>query len=282
MPSPTPEARALGERHRLGLVHEPRRGPAGERLGRTAGSSLEFQDRRAYQPGDDVRHLDWRAFARTDQLFVRQYREEILPRLELLLDASHSMAADEEKAARAVDLAAVLLGAARASGFEVALLALGERPERLDPDHFLAAGLEPSARTPLAGALREAGALLRPGSLRLLLSDFLSPHEAPALVRTLAQRAGAFALVQLLSRFDAEPLAGEALRLVDAESGETVDLVVDERARTRYLARLSRLSRALETETHRAGGTFLLLRADEPLRASCREGLVRTGILAPG
>lgn len=281
MPSPTPEALALGERYRLGLAHEPRRGSAGERLGRGVGSSLEFQDRRGYQPGDDVRHFDWRAFARTDQLFVRQYREEVLPRLELLVDLSRSMAADARKAARAVELAAVLVGAARGSSFEVGLIGIGDRPERLDRGRFLLAGLEFEARAPLHAVLSEAGALLRPGSLRLLLSDFLSPHEAPALVRALAQRSGAFALVQLLSRFDAEPEAGEALRLVDAEDGSTVDLVLDAGACTRYSERLERLSRALEGEAARAGGPFVSLRADDSLAAGCAGALVQGGVLDP-
>jgi len=281
MPSPTPEARLLGESLRLALAHEPRRGQAGERLGRTVGSSLEFQDRRAYQAGDDVRHLDWRAFARTDQLLVRQYREEVLPRLELVLDASRSMASDAAKAQRAVDVAAVIVAAARASAFETAVIVLGERPERLDGAALCDAGVEADGRTPLATALREASVLLRPGTLRILVSDFLSPHEPRVLVRTLAQGAGALALVQVLSRSDADPRAGEALRLVDAETDESVDLVVDERARARYLARLGRLVRGLESECVRAGGAFASLRADVSLATDCREGLVRSGVLTP-
>ena len=79
----------------------------------SVGSSLEFQDRRLYEAGDDVRHLDWRAFARTDELFVRQYREEIQPRLELLIDDSRSMAVTETKAQLAVDVAAPTSRASR-------------------------------------------------------------------------------------------------------------------------------------------------------------------------
>ena len=106
MPSPSPEALALGARYALRWAELPWRGAAGERLGKGVGSSLEFQERRAYVPGDDVRHLDWAAYARSDQLMVRLYREEILPRIDLVVDGSRSMAVDAEKAQLATDLVA--------------------------------------------------------------------------------------------------------------------------------------------------------------------------------
>ena len=92
MPSPTPEALALGRSYRLALLEAPRRGLAGSTLGAGPGSSQEFHDRRVYAAGDYVRHLDWRAFARTDQLLVRLHTEEIAPELDILVDASASKA----------------------------------------------------------------------------------------------------------------------------------------------------------------------------------------------
>src|SRR4051794_36673589 len=67
----------------------PRHGPmnrTGVVLGSNAGSSLEFRDYRSYEPGDDLRHIDWNAYARSDQLNVKLYREEVLPHLEVLID----------------------------------------------------------------------------------------------------------------------------------------------------------------------------------------------------
>jgi uncharacterized protein (DUF58 family) len=281
MPSPRSEAIALAERYRLGLAHEPRRGAAGERLGRTAGSSLEFHDRRAYQAGDDVRHLDWRAFARTDQLLVRQYREEILPRLELIVDASRSMRVEEAKGRLLVDLAALLAIAARASGFEVATIPLGNAPEHLPEDRLLRDGLPLDGRTPLAAAIRDAGPLLRHGSLRILLSDFLSPHDAPSLLRKLATRTGGLVLIQILGEEDANPPADTALRMTDSESGAELDLVIDDRLRNRYLERLSRLTAALETESRRAGALFLSIGSSTSLETICRDVLACRGILEP-
>src|SRR5262249_2169101 len=62
------------------------RGAAGGGLSSRAGSSLEFKDPRPYEPGDDLRRLDWNAYARSDQLTVKVYREEVHPHVEIAVD----------------------------------------------------------------------------------------------------------------------------------------------------------------------------------------------------
>src|SRR6185436_3644437 len=131
---PRASARELAERYSLTLLEVPRRGHAGEVIGRGTGASLEFQDRRNYSAGDDVRHIDWRALARTDEVMVRVYREELRPRLELLIDASRSMNIDGEKARCALELAQFFARVAGAGGTEVRCIALGDRPELVDVD----------------------------------------------------------------------------------------------------------------------------------------------------
>jgi uncharacterized protein (DUF58 family) len=61
-----PEVQQAVENYQLGSLRLPSLGRSGELLGRGAGSSLEFQEYRQYVPGDDIRHLDWAAYARTD------------------------------------------------------------------------------------------------------------------------------------------------------------------------------------------------------------------------
>ena len=85
------EVQRAADTYLLGLPRTPAAGRSGELLGRGTGSSLEFQEYREYVPGDDIRHLDWGAYARSDMLMVRLFREEISPKTEILLDASRSM-----------------------------------------------------------------------------------------------------------------------------------------------------------------------------------------------
>src|SRR5262247_1012453 len=93
---------------RLAMPRTPVGGRLGERLGSGTGSSLEFQDYREYTPGDDLRHVDWSAYARSEVLTVRLYREEVAPRIDLVLDVSRSMGVTEQKARAYNELCALL------------------------------------------------------------------------------------------------------------------------------------------------------------------------------
>jgi uncharacterized protein (DUF58 family) len=74
-------ARGVVEGFIMGLHRSPHRG-----------FSAEFAEHRAYQPGDDLRHIDWRMYARSDRYHVKQFEEETNLRAHILLDTSASMA----------------------------------------------------------------------------------------------------------------------------------------------------------------------------------------------
>lgn len=281
MPRPSSAASALAGHYRLALERVPPRGAAGERLGKASGSSLEFHDRRAYQPGDDVRHIDWRAVARSDQLVTRVWREEVLARVELLIDVSRSLGIDSAKAQLTVDLAALLAHAAREDGCEVRLVALGQEPRPVTLEELERDGLAFEARAPFEPLLRAAQGLQRRGAMVVLLGDFLFPHDPRSLVQLAAARAGALALVQVLSGAEATPQPGRTQRLVDCESEATLDLVLDEPTVAAYRRRLARLQTGLADETVRAGARFVTLVASQPLATLAREHLVPGRILEP-
>ena len=71
-----------------GDVHHPQ---SGDFRSATLGSGLDFEAARPYQPGDDVRRMDWRTTARTGKAFLKTYREEHQPQLHLVLDRGASM-----------------------------------------------------------------------------------------------------------------------------------------------------------------------------------------------
>jgi uncharacterized protein (DUF58 family) len=278
---PSEEAFRCAETWNLAWVPAPPRGKAGEHLGRGSGSSIEFQDRRTYQAGDDVRHLDWRAFARTGDLTVKLYREELLPRLDLLLDTSSSMGVGGDKPQLTIDLALFLGLAARRQGFAVRVIELGDAPHAVDLDLLRRDGCEFTGRQPLAVSLAGAEGLMRSGTLRLLISDFLSPHDAAVVVRSLARRAGGVALFQVLSREDTSPEIGRAFRMEDAETAAVKEIVLEAGTVEAYLGRLHRLTDLLQTECRRAAARFLTLEAGPSLDELCRERLARAGMVAP-
>ena len=118
---------ALGSAFRLSLPREAMRGLGGARAGAAAGSSLDFLDFREYHPGDDLRRLDWSVYARTDREVVKLYREEVFPRLDIVLDASRSMdLPGTAKASSALSLCGALAAAARRKPARVARAGLME------------------------------------------------------------------------------------------------------------------------------------------------------------
>jgi uncharacterized protein (DUF58 family) len=164
------------------------------------GASVTFKQHRAYVPGDELRHLDWRAFARSDRFYIKEYEQETNLQATLLLDLSGSMAYAGKAATRskadyaremARSLAALLIRQQDAVGvvtFDSKIR--GHVPPRSRPGHLrvLDAALEAGAvggETSLSGVLREMGPRLGRRSLVLLLSDCLD--EPSLLVRALAQ-----------------------------------------------------------------------------------------------
>jgi uncharacterized protein (DUF58 family) len=280
MTRPSREAAAVAERFELALDSAPPPGRSGERLARSGGAGTEFHDSRPYQLGDDVRSIDWRAFARSDQLMVRVWREELLARVEVLLDVSRSMGIDPRKAQFAVDLAQVFALSAQRNGSSARIVPVGARSLPLAPDEFEARGVEFDSREPFDAGLREALEHVRRGCVVLVVSDFLFPHAPRELLAPLATRAGALGCVQVLSQDERAPQPGRALRLVDCENDASLDLVLDARVVEGYLARLAALNAALSEECRRAGARFASLGADAPLDELARGPLLEAGLLA--
>jgi uncharacterized protein (DUF58 family) len=224
----------------LALPRTPHRGRVGEHLAGSAGSSLEIHDFRHYQPGDDVRQLDWNAVARTGELILRTRREEVAPRVEVVLDASASMALSEAKAARACEVALLFCTLAARDGLEPTLTVVDETGSRAR-GHGCAPALRASAfaaRDPLPEGLSRSPPL-RPCGMRVVVSDFLFEAAFAPFAERLARGAAALAFIQLLDPEDASPAGGFGARLVDAESAEALEQVLTPDVVEGYLQRLA-------------------------------------------
>ena len=261
---------------RLTLPRTPLGGRIGERLGAETGSSLEFQDYRPYAPGDDLRHVDWAAYARSELLAVRLYREEVAPRIDLVLDISRSMAVTEQKLRAYGELAGLLACACASTIADSRIITTSAVPPQPlhvpeDIERFLACDARLSA-------LEEAHLPFRRRSLRVVVSDFLFPHDADVLVSRLGRDSALLALVQLTLREEAEPVAEDGCRLVDVEGRGELDLVIDEAAVRDYRARFNRLRLGLSGAARRVGARFAHVVAGTPVRDVAR-GLAAAGVL---
>jgi hypothetical protein len=280
-----PEVQQALAAYRLASPRLPVAGSSGELLGRGTGSSLEFQEYREYLPGDDIRHVDWSAYARSDALMVRLYRDEISPRTEILLDASRSMTTGGETKPRvARQLAAVFaLLSARVGGRPTVVLLDDARPSRtlsLDALENLSA-LPFSGTASLNELVGENVVPLKRQAVRIVISDFLFPLDPDVLVRRLSRESGALWLIQLLNEWEANPSPSEGRRLIDVETQGAVDLLLDRKTVAGYRERLSRLQEGLGRSCRCAHGRFVTLIADRGLPLLCRADLCAAGLLVP-
>jgi uncharacterized protein (DUF58 family) len=148
------------------------------------GFSVEFAEHRQYGPGDEIRHIDWRAFGKTDRYFVKEYEEETNLKAYLVLDASGSMGYAGGKVSK--------LEYARGLGAALAYLMISQRdavglatfdtepratiPPRSAPGHFsvLCKAMEETAvggETPLSGVLHGLAERIKRRGLVIILSD---------------------------------------------------------------------------------------------------------------
>ena len=263
----------MGLRYALALPQATLAGQRGEKLGRHAGSSVDFQDYRDYQPGDDLRHIDWNAYARTDQLTVKLFREEVQPHLDLILDTSSSMALTDSPKAHALhELAALFATAAANARCSHAVWVTGEGFQRVANDTQ-----PPSAwgEIPLGGAwsFEESHGLLPPRlrrqGIRIVISDLFWPGAPLPTLRKLTEGAAAVTLVQLLAPADLEPPKPGNVQLEDSETGETLSLYIDTTIQEQYRKTLQRLQQSWDHAAQQTGAELVTLIADN-LQGSLR------------
>ncbi len=280
------QALSVGERAAVRYALEtPRQAPvgvSGTTLSQRAGSSLEFREHRDYQPGDDLRHIDWNAFARSDQLTIKLYREEVTPHLDVLLDVSRSMTLEgSAKGSATLALAAFFTAAASNAGFSHAAWQMGQdvRPIGNGKDLPLSwEGIAFEHRGAPAG-VGKAGVSWKPRGVRVLLSDLLWEGDPLLTLRPLAERASVTLVLQVLARIDAQPPEGQSLRLVDSETEQIHEIHIDALAARRYRERLARHQDNWNTACRQVGAIFATVIAEDVLRDWNLDELVAAGLL---
>lgn len=209
----------------------------GEYRSHFKGSGMQFSDHRIYAPGDDIRHLDWKASARSKEVLIKRFEEERELGVFLVVDVSGSEefgSVTKVKREIAAEVSCMLAYAAQACGDKVgALLFAGEVEKALPPKkgranvlriiHELLSPRTVSKGTNLSRALRAAGRLLKHAGVLFVVSDFLAEGFETELKR-LSRRHDVIAIWIQDPRERTLPQEGVAW-LEDPESGN--ERVVD-------------------------------------------------------
>ncbi len=239
------------------------------------GFSVEFAEHRPYFPGDDLRYLDWKALAKLDKLFVRQFEQETNMRCYLLLDASGSMgygSTNGSKLDYAVKLSALLAYIVLRQGDAIGLAVFSERlknfiPARRSSSHLqvILEALEqvnPEGTTHFRRVTEELSALLKRRSLLVVLSDLLDEDEALSRALHYLQRRGHDILVLHI-------LDPDELRLPFTLPSMFVDMetfahlpVEPESLRSAYRQRVERFLKECREKCGQAGAHYFRLTTD--------------------
>lgn len=256
------------------------------------GRGAHFDGVRPYEPGDDVRAMDWKVSARTGEPHIKQFTEERELSVLLVVDDSGSMRLGTPltKRERVAEFAAAAALVAMRGGDRVGALVahdggVGLVPARRGRNHVLRVIRSVLTQdsdlrgTDMSGALQMALRGLKQRGIVFVLSDFLGDPDAYSRALSLVARRHDTVVVAANDRLErAWPDAGLVL-LRDAETqGQRIVDTSDKRWRMSFEARVSELHQARKQAISRSGAEFLNLSDDEsPLASLARFMRARAG-----
>ncbi len=264
-----------------------RSGGGGEHQARRRGGSSEFHEHRPYAPGDDLRRIDWAAYARTGEPVLKLFRaeEDVIARL--VCDASASLDHGEPRkldVARRLAAAVGYLTLARSERAQ--LVGAGAGVEREHPPVRGRAGLPELLRALSAiqgkgdtDLARAVDAVVRrsprPGML-LVVSDFFDPGPVTTAAARAVQAGHDVVLAQVVAPDEIAPAFEGDWALEDAETGAVVEVTMDAAALAAYERRFSALCNALRAFARKHGAAYVRVRTDEPLEDAVRRLVARS------
>jgi uncharacterized protein (DUF58 family) len=257
------------------------------------GFSQEFAEYRAYNPGDDLRHVDWNVFARTERAYLKRYRGETNCQITMLLDASASMGYTSHGVTKldyARYLAASIAYMANRQRDAAGLIVFHEDVDNyIQPStrqgqfHRLINGIEKAelgAKTDFVKPLLHFQQFLHRRGLAIVISDFWQDPDAIVnAVVPLRYHGNEVVLFHILDPQEIQPKLKEPVLLVDMETKDALEVSPDY-AKHDYRAKIDAHIDALCSKSKSNGVDYFLLQTDRPLDSALREYLtVRHGRL---
>ena len=281
----------------IGAKHSFRGKFRGERRSLNRGTGMEFADYRAYEPGDDLRYVDWNIYARLGKLFIKlHHTDEDLP-LALLLDSSRSMEfGTPTKLTCAKQIVAALGYIALAHADSVAIYTCTERlsvalPPTSGKSQFsrltkAITAIAADGQTRLTECLKQLPMYQRSPGMVVILSDFLDPDSYAAGFKSLLGRGFLITAIHLVSQEEIDPHAhmenvatGSDWLVEDAETGETRAITFNTEILTQYQAQQQIFCADLQRFCIDQGIGYAQLKNNSPIEPFVLQELYRTGLI---
>jgi uncharacterized protein (DUF58 family) len=255
------------------------------------GFSQEFAEYRAYNPGDDLRHVDWNVFARTERMYLKRYRGETNCQVTILLDASRSMKFGSHRidkleytrflaaclaymAGLQRDAAGLIVFDDEVRNFVAPSTRQGQLARLLHAIDKVQVGVRTDYSRPFAH-LRQ---FLHRRGLIVLLSDFWEqPEQIIQTIAPLRYHGNELVLFHVLDPEEIRPKLRDPVLLEDLESGATLEVSPDY-ATHEYPGKMDAHVEDLRTKAQGAGLDYFLIDTSRPLDNALREYLaIRKG-----
>ena len=276
------------QKKRLQLVTRKRGSHKGSRQSTAFGSSLEFSDFRMYQPGDDVRQIDWNVYGRTQKHYIKRFLDEQEVSVALYLDMSSSMRTYTSKWELARMLAAslsyvVLSSEDRLSFVPVAtndmhsirrkgaiyrkriFQEITSLEERNSTHHFFE---------------QVSQQIVKHQQLAILITDGLEPIDSVnATLKKLRSIKQEVWLFQLLSSEEMQPNYNGDVKLVDSESTQTINVSMNSVIIESYRSRLQHHNQQLEAICQVLGCRYMLVNGEKDIQTILFQDLPKQGFM---
>ena len=277
-------ASICAEKLRLPLRSRVWKGQAGEFLGAGVGSSLDFQDHRTYSPGDDPRHINWQAYARTGNYTMKLYREEVRPVVDLVFDVSDSMFFEPAKALRSSELFYFIVESAIRTGasLQVHLIVGGNTRsiplEAVHTHHWCETAIPLRETDP--GLPPDLSAIpFRANAFRVFLSDLLFPGDPVTLIGLLGQRQGSPVIFAPFSHSESDPDWQGNYEFIEAEQKTRHPHRIEPFILSRYKKAYASHFDIWKTASRRYNAALARVDARDDLESALHEESVQAGAL---
>ena len=278
---------------RLALRTQPwlRGQSAGQRPSRRRVPSADFREHRQYLPGDDLRHVDWNASARSEHIFVKLGERPREATVHVLMDHTASMAWGQPSKLNAARRLAVALGyLALNHGDHLMVGSLADSAPRFGPSHGtgripgllrFVRGLQPVRSADLLKNARAYAAHQPRGGLVVLISDLLAVPEVGELVDAFPPPAWQTLVMHLLHPLEMNPAPIGEVEFQDVETREKANYDLDPKALERYQTFITNWCEALEGACFQRGAAYARVLADWEIERAVIPYLRRRGVVQP-
>ncbi|VDG97329.1 Uncharacterized conserved protein (some members contain a von Willebrand factor type A (vWA) domain) [Lysinibacillus sphaericus] len=214
----------------------------GSHVSKKTGASLEFSDFKEYHPGDDIRHIDWNVYARTDSYFIKQFLDEQEMRVHIVLDTSKSMNFEDKwKFAQQISIGLGQIALKNSDTVSISRMVSGKKQlftrkgarQAGSWMTYISRFEQPSETT---GVLEGIHAIPKGTTLLFVVTDALEPNEQlNQMFKQLSTRCRDVRIIAIRSKSELAPTYQGDIRFIDSESEKISEVTMMPSIENAYL-----------------------------------------------